>query len=149
MTPENKKFIDSILAGAQEAHKKYGVFASVTLAQAALESAWGKTAISNNLFGIKADSSWKGKKVLIDTHEVHQGRRIPVKAWFRAYMSPNASVLDHALFLSQNPRYKESFKCNNGCDFARAIAKAGYATDPNYAELLISIIQHNGFDKYD
>lgn len=149
MTPENQKFIDSILSGAQEAHKKYGVFASVTLAQSALESAWGKDAISNNLFGIKADASWKGKKVLVDAHEVHQGRRIPVKAWFRAYMSPSASVIDHALFLSQNKRYKEAFKCKNGCDFARSIAKAGYATDPNYAELLISIIRHNGFDKYD
>lgn len=149
MTKENQAFINSILKGAQDAHKKYGVFSSVTIAQAILESGWGKISINNNLFGIKADSSWKGKKSLVDTHEAHQVRRIPVKAWFRNYMSLDASILDHALFLASNPRYKPAFLCKNGCDFAKAIAKAGYATDPNYADLLISIIQHNNLERYD
>ncbi len=149
MIPANKKFLDSIIPGAQEGHKLYGVPASVSLAQAILESGWGKKTPGNNLFGIKADSIWHGDKVLVDTHEIIHGRRIPVKAYFRAYSTLNESIKDHAEFLASNKRFHPAFECSTGCEFSKAIAKAGYATDPAYADLLVSIINSNDLEQFD
>lgn len=149
MLASNKKFLDSIIDGAKEGHKLHGVPASVSMAQAILESSWGKACPGNNLFGIKADPSWHGDKMLVDTHEVHQGRRIPVKAYFRSYPTLSDSIKDHADFLAKNKRYKPAFECGTGCEFAKAIAVAGYATDPSYADLLVSIINSNDLEQYD
>ena len=87
--------------------------------------------------------------MLVDTHEVHQGRRIPVKAYFRSYPTLSDSIKDHAEFLAKNKRYKPAFECGTGCEFAKAIAVAGYATDPSYADLLISIINSNNLEQFD
>src|ERR1039458_8041620 len=93
----------------------YGVYAKnseaqtnvpflATLAQAALESAWGKHAPGNNFFGIKADSSWTGDTQTLNTHEVINGVSTPTTALFRKYATPEDSFIDHGNFLQQNSR---------------------------------------------
>jgi len=142
-------FIQLMLPGAQASEKISKVPASFTIAQAALESGWGKRAPGNNLFGIKADPGWHGKTVDVPTHEYVNGIRTPVTAKFRAYDSWADSVADHVAFLTSNPRYKPAFKCIECADFTRAIAAAGYATDPNYASIINSIIQTHQLERYD
>ena len=146
-TPE--KFIDAIAPAAVRCMKHSGVPASVTLAQAILESAWGKSVKGMNLFGIKADASWTGPTVSFPTHEVVNGKPIQIEAKFRAYSSWDGSVEDHAKFLTENPRYKPAFEFKDGPNFARAIAKAGYATDPAYADKLISIMRGRDLTAFD
>lgn len=146
-TPE--KFIDAIAPAAVRCMKHSGVPASVTLAQAILESAWGKSVKGMNLFGIKADSSWTGPTVSFPTHEVVNGKPIQIEAKFRAYSSWDGSVEDHAKFLTENPRYKPAFAFKDGPNFARAIAKAGYATDPAYADKLIAIMRGRDLTAFD
>lgn len=143
-------FVAKVAPLAQDTHKSHGVPASVTIAQAALESGWGEHAPGNNLFGIKADRSWTGPATYKSTSEVIRGQRVQVTAAFRAYLSWAGSLNDHADFLRKNPRYKAAFQfSNDGEKFARAIAAAGYATDPNYASLLVSIIRKYGLSQYD
>ena len=149
MNSHNKTFINFLIDGAKEGHKLYGVPASVSMAQAILESGWGKKAPGNNLFGIKADTSWKGKTINFPTHEIIRGVRVYQTCRFRAYDSFGDSMKDHAAFLVKNERYKSAFECGTGCEFAKAIAEAGYATDPAYADLLVAIITHNNLEQYD
>ncbi len=152
ISPKNKAFLDSIIPGAQLANELHGVPASVTIAQAILESAWGSSGLTRdafNLFGIKADKSWHGNVIMKSTAEYVDGKKITVQAQFRRYDSLSESISDHALFLKQNKRYASAFICENGCDFANEMAKNGYATDPKYSELLISIITQHNLTKYD
>lgn len=152
MNSKNKAFLESLIPGAQAAHKEHDVPASVTLAQAILESAWGQSKLTLegcNLFGIKADKSWHGESIMKPTTEYIKGKRITVQAPFRKYKSLADSIADHALFLRNNKRYSKAFECGNGCEFAEAIAKAGYATDPAYSALLIAIIKQHKLDQYD
>lgn len=133
-------FIAAVSPAAQACATRTGVPASVTVAQAALESSWGKRAPGMNLFGIKADASWHGPVTTQVTHEVENGQTITITANFRAYSTWQGSIDDHAAFLTGNPRYRPAFAFKDGPNFARAIAAAGYATDPQYAEKLISIM---------
>ncbi|MBV6304951.1 glucosaminidase domain-containing protein [Candidimonas humi] len=140
MTPAD--FIAAIAPAAQAAMRETKVPASVTIAQAALESGWGAHAPGHNLFGIKADASWIAPVTTKKTHEVVNGKTIIIEAKFRAYPDWLGSIEDHARFLVENPRYASAFEhCDDGEDFAWAIARAGYATDPDYASKLISIIR--------
>ena len=134
-------FIAAIQSAALECAARYKVPASVTIAQAALESAWGVNAPGHNLFGIKADPSWSGPVVTFLTHEVVGGQRVEVNGKFRAYPDWLGSIDDHASFLATNPRYQAAFMHTDGPSFANAIAAAGYATDPAYAEKLHEIMQ--------
>lgn len=139
--------------------EKFGVPGVISLAQAGLESGWKLNPSGFNFFGIKANKAWKGKKQLLRTREVHTSKNVKypelisitprkdgkydyiVRDWFRKYDSPKQSFIDHALFLRNNKRYSNAFKwSDNPAQFAREIAKAGYATDPNYSNILISII---------
>ncbi|WP_341686708.1 glycoside hydrolase family 73 protein [Limnohabitans sp.] len=132
--------------GAQASAALSGVPASITIAQAALESAWGESGLArngNNLFGIKADSLWRGETLTMNTREFIKGHWVVVPALWRKYPSWQASTQDHAAFLRRNKRYAACFACTTGKTFAQAVAKAGYATDPRYADKLISMI-----DKY-
>ncbi len=149
MLESNIKFLESLIEGAQATHKKYGVPASVSIAQAILESGWGKKAPGNNLFGIKDDKSWQGECIDVPTHEYINGKKVAVTCKFRAYPSFSESIEDHGKFLAENKRYHEAFECNTGAGFAKAIAKAGYATDTSYANLLCSLIAQNNLQKYD
>lgn len=142
-------FIAAIAPAAQACAKRTGVPASVTVAQAALESSWGKRAPSMNLFGIKADASWRGPVTSQVTHEVVNGETITITARFRAYSDWQGSIDDHAAFLTGNPRYRPAFEFKDGPNFARAIAKAGYATDPLYADKLIAIMSTRGLGAFD
>lgn len=142
MTP--KDFIAQMSSPAQELQKTSKIPASVTIAQAAVESGWGKKAPGNNFFGIKASKSWTGAVVILNTHEFINGVRTPVVDQFRAYKTFLGSLEDHANFLLTNPRYKPCFETSNAIDFCKALQKSGYSTSPTYADLLIQIItQHN------
>lgn len=142
-------FIALLLAGAQECQRATGIPASVTIAQAALESGWGERVRGNNLFGIKADKAWKGKTVDVPTHEVIKGKRVFVVDKFRAYDSWAECVMDRARFLKANPRYAKCFRETTGEGWARAMAAAGYATDPAYAEKLIEVMRGRKMAQYD
>ncbi|MCA8026405.1 glycoside hydrolase family 73 protein [Burkholderia cepacia] len=142
-------FIAAIAPAAQACAKRTGVPASVTVAQAALESSWGRRAPGMNLFGIKADASWHGPVTSQVTHEVVNGETITITAHFRAYSDWEGSIDDHAAFLTGNPRYRPAFAFKDGPNFARAIAKAGYATDPLYADKLIAIMSTRGLGALD
>jgi len=142
-------FIALLLAGAQECQRVTGIPASVTIAQAALESGWGERVLGNNLFGIKADKAWKGKTVDVPTHEVIKGKRVFVVDKFRAYDSWAECVMDRARFLMANPRYAKCFREKTGEGWARAMAAAGYATDPAYAEKLIEVMRGRKMAQYD
>lgn len=143
-----QEFINKIKDGAIRGWNDYKVLPSLTIAQAILETGWGKTAIGNNIFGIKADSNWSGKKKLVRTHEYVNGQKIYVDAYFRDYDSIYESLEDRFKFL-QKPRYS---KVVGEKDYKKAcieIQKAGYATDPNYSSKLISIIEQYNLYEYD
>jgi len=148
MTESQKTFITRIKPGAVSAQSKYGVLASLTLAQSILESGWGKSAIGNNLFGIKATESWTGKKQLVDTMEYYNGVKTAVKAWFRDYDSIDASIEDHAKLLTM-ARYKPVIASNGYQEACRQVKACGYATDPMYAAKLIGMIDQYGLNAWD
>ena len=131
---------------AVEEMKKYHIPASITLAQGLLESGAGQSTLarkSNNHFGIKCGSDWRGKTVRHDDDERNE--------CFRAYKHPKQSYEDHSKFLVSRPRYASLFKLKmtDYKGWARGLKKAGYATNPRYAEQLIGIIELYDLDKYD
>jgi flagellar rod assembly protein/muramidase FlgJ len=147
MTPQ--AFIDVISPAARTSAVTSKIPASFTVAESALESGWGAHAPGMNLFGIKADPSWHGPIVTVPTNEYVDGKEVVVTASFRAYPTWLASIEDHATFLTTNPRYAPAFAYASGALFAQAIAAAGYATDPNYAAKIISIIKTHDLSALD
>ena len=154
---EKNQFIESIEKGAKKSYKKYGIYPSVTIAQAILESGWGKSKLakeSNNIFGIKADSSWDGESVEVITSENHNDK---VVAKFRRYEDINESIEDHAKFLVYNPRYKKHgvFDAKNYKEQAQSLEDAGYSTkkdkngNPIYADMLIDLIERYNLQNID
>ena len=144
------EFIMHLTNPALESQRKVGVPASITLAQAAIESAWGESRLAksgNNLFGIKADSRWDGDILTLNTKEFIKGQWVVIPAQWRKYVSWQESIDDHSRFLRQNPRYQSCFLCQTVEAFARALVKAGYATDPVYAEKLLSLISQHKLDQ--
>lgn len=141
MTPQD--FIAAIAPAAKVSALKTKVPASFTTAEAALESGWGAHCPGFNLFGVKA-SGWTGPVTIQRTREYLNGAWTFVDARFRAYTDWLGSIEDHAQFLLTNPRYKPAFAYTTGALFAKAVAAAGYATDPQYATKIIQIITaHN------
>lgn len=131
---------------AVEEMKKYHIPASITLAQGLLESGAGQSTLarkSNNHFGIKCGSDWNGKTVRHDDDARGE--------CFRAYKHPKQSYEDHSKFLAGRPRYASLFKLKitDYKGWARGLKKAGYATNPRYADQLIDIIELYDLDKYD
>jgi len=145
----NQAFIDKIGPQATRAMHKTNVLASLTIAQAILESNWGKVAPGNMLFGIKAGSSWKGSTQKLWTHEFIKGVKTKVQATFRAYASWYDSLLDHGSLLTGNARYKDVVGCKDYKRACKAIQAAGYATDPKYADKLISLIEKYDLTRFD
>ena len=143
-----QEFINRIKDGAIRGWNDYKVLPSLTIAQAILETGWGKSAIGNNIFGIKADSNWKGKKKLVRTHEYVNGQKIYVDAYFRDYNSIYESLEDRFKFL-QKPRYSKVIGEKDYKEACTEIQKAGYATDPNYPSKLINIIEQYKLYEYD
>lgn len=147
MTPQ--AFVAALSVPAQTSMATTKIPASFTVAEAALESGWGADCPGFNLFGIKADPSWTGPITTQQTHEVVDGQTITIAANFRAYPSWLASLSDHAQFLLTNPRYQPAFAYTCGINFAQAVAAAGYATDPQYATKIISIIKAHNLSSLD
>lgn len=152
-TGNQQDFINQILPGALENYKKYKVYPSICMAQAILESGWGKSGLStkaNNLFGVKA-YNWNGPYVEMVTTEYKLGFPYKTTAKFRKYNSFSDSVIDHGKFLSENPRYANAglFSSRDYTEQAYALRKAGYATDPNYPSMLINLIRSYDLAKYD
>ena len=142
-------FIDRISAGAVEAQKKYGVLASLTIAQAILETGWGKYSVGNNIFGIKASPSWTGETVTAVTGEVIDGNPVKTTGTFRAYDNIEASIEDHAQLFVRNDCYHNLIGCTDYREACVLVQEDGYATSPTYADNLISIIEDNNLTQYD
>jgi flagellum-specific peptidoglycan hydrolase FlgJ len=142
-------FFAMAVGPAQASQKETGVPASVTLAQAILESGWGDNHMGDacNYFGIKAQPG--EPSVTMRTREVEGGQSVNVDAAFRRFASREECFAAHGHFLRDNSRYAKAFQATDGETFARAIAAAGYATDPNYADLLVEIIRENNLTQYD
>lgn len=131
---------------AVEQMQRHKIPASITLAQGLLESGAGRSALarkSNNHFGIKCGSGWRGRTVRHDDDARNE--------CFRAYGNPKDSYEDHSLFLKRGARYAFLFRLEitDYKGWARGLKKAGYATDPSYANRLITIIEDYGLYKYD
>ena len=142
-TPEQReKFISGLMPHAEAAARDLGVDPGNLIAQAALETGWGRSqpGHSHNLFGIKAGGSWTGASVQANTEEFAGGASSRVDADFRAYGSERESVQDYVRLIRDNPRYAGAL--NTGSDvhaFASALQRGGYATDPDYARKLVTV----------
>lgn len=142
-------FINSIKEAAIEGYQHYNILPSLTLAQAVIESAWGESAIGNNIFGIKAFSDWKGAKKYVWTYEEkNDGSKYKTKAWFKDYDSITESVYDHTKLLLGD-RYKKVRQASNYREACYAVKEAGYATSSDYAETLINVIETYGLYAWD
>jgi flagellar protein FlgJ len=134
-------FVAQVLPHAQRAAAELGVTPNVLIAQAALETGWGKhTAGNNNLFGIKAGSHWTGATRTLHTTEFSNGTPHTEAASFRSYTSVGDSFDDYVKLIKNNPRYAGAV--GSGLDnvrFASALQKAGYATDPAYARKIAAL----------
>ncbi|MBR9787340.1 MAG: flagellar assembly peptidoglycan hydrolase FlgJ [Vibrionaceae bacterium] len=145
-SPES--FVSSMKPYAEKAAKALGIEPSLLLAQAALETGWGQKVIknargsSNNLFNIKADRSWQGDKITTQTLEFHDNTPVKETAAFRSYSSYQDSFNDYVRFLNDNPRYEVALQRRGDSEsFIRDIQRAGYATDPGYADKVLQVKQ--------
>jgi peptidoglycan hydrolase FlgJ len=144
LSASQREFVQQLWAPAQAAEKSTGIPALFVIGQAALETGWGKHQIKDskgnlsfNLFGIKAGASWQGAKVSATTAEYLDGKRVKVVESFRAYSSYSESVQDWAKLMGSNPRYSQVLKTGgSAAEFAQGLQRAGYATDPAYADKL-------------
>ncbi len=135
-------------SAAKAAEASTGIPANFMVAQAAHESGWGRREIKNadgstsfNVFGVKAGANWKGPVAEVTTTEVIDGQAHNVKAKFRAYSSYEASFADYAKMMKDNPRYSKVVASGSSAEgFAQGLQKAGYATDPAYADKLTRMI---------
>ena len=141
-------FVDRMLPHARQASQASGVPLQLMLGQAALESGWGNREIrmpdgsnSFNLFGIKASGGWDGRVAEVTTTEYKDGVAYRQAEKFRAYASYAEAFQDYASLIGNNPRYADVLRQGNGmAGMAQAIQKAGYATDPRYADKLVSVM---------
>jgi len=166
MTP--KLFVQTFLPHAKKVEAKTGILAIAILTQASLESAWGEVAPGNMFFGVKDTDGINGNEQLLTTTEYTRSAKNPMpfpisstpvvrngikmfkhkgKDYFRKYETPEDCFNDHAQFFLKNKRYAKALIVKDDYNrFFEEIAKAGYATDPNYADTLKavskSIVKH-------
>ena len=149
------RFIKTIAPAAQREQKRTGIPASIIIAQAGLESEWGRSSLAqkyHNLFGVKAMD--KKHRVRLMTTEYLNGKKKHVKVYFATYDSWADSIDAHTRLLlagtTDNPhRYQNVTKAKNYKEAARDLQQDGYATDPDYANKLINAIQKFNLQKYD
>ncbi|MBV6439346.1 MAG: peptidoglycan hydrolase [Haliscomenobacteraceae bacterium CHB4] len=157
-------FVSAYLPYAMETQAATGISAAAILAQAALESGWGEKAPGNMFFGVKdPDKGKTGKGQLIVTTEYlrspnahhlfpevisvvwsdkYKKYKYTVRDWFRKFDTPAGSFLEHAQLFMKNPRYAQAIaKGSDPEQFFREVQKAGYATAPNYADVLIAVVR--------
>jgi peptidoglycan hydrolase FlgJ len=141
------EFVATMLPLAKDAAARIGVDPTVLVAQAALETGWGKSIMrqsdgssSHNLFGIKAQGGWQGPEARAITSEFRDGKMVKETADFRSYDSYADSFHDLVSFLQNNNRYQATLKsADNPEQFVKELQKAGYATDPGYASKITQI----------
>lgn len=144
---DSDEFVATMLPMAEQAAKRIGIDPRYLVAQAALETGWGKSVMRNtdgssshNLFGIKATGNWQGEQARAITSEFRDGQFVKETAAFRSYDSYQDSFHDLVSLLQSNSRYQDALdSADNPEQFARELQKAGYATDPGYAKKIISI----------
>ena len=147
LPPDAQSFVRELAPYAERAARRLGVSVRAVLAQAALETHWGRHMpqqadgrSSNNLFGVKAGADWDGERASVPTLEFEDGVAVRRQAQFRVYGSPAESFDDYVRLLGSQPRYAPAL--DQGDDvygFARALVDGGYATDPGYAAKLAAI----------
>ncbi|ANF87494.1 flagellar assembly peptidoglycan hydrolase FlgJ [Pseudomonas sp. M5A4_2d] len=151
------EFVATMLPMAKAAAARIGIDPKYLVAQAALETGWGKSVMraedgssSHNLFGIKAGQSWQGAQARAITSEFRDGAMVKETAHFRSYNSYQDSFHDLVTLLQSNDRYKEVVKsADNPEQFVRELQKAGYATDPAYASKISQIAKTmNSYQNY-
>ena len=155
VTTPPQAFVKRVWDDAQSAARLTGIPAKFMIGQAALESGWGKREIrhadgspSFNLFGIKAGKTWSGATVDVLTTEYANGEPRKVVQKFRSYASYAEAFGDYGKLLTKNPRYAKVLE--HGVDatsFARGLQRAGYATDPRYADKLTGVINHSALNE--
>ena len=144
-----ESFIESVMPIAKKVASTLGLDPLIMVAQSALETGWGKHVIKNaqgessfNLFNIKADSRWQGEKVSVDTLEYRDGVTVKERASFRKYNSMEESFHDFVDFLKTNSRYQEALDVvADGQKFLEKLQSSGYATDPQYASKISSVLK--------
>lgn len=148
----NSEFIEKIGTYAVEDYKKHKILPSITISQAILESGWGKSGLTikaNNLFGMKAGSSWKGETYVLETKEQRKdGSYYTVKAVWRKYKTWKQSVVDHGELLNIS-RYAKVKGETNYKKASKALKDAGYSTSLTYPETLNRLIEKYKLTKYD
>jgi len=140
LTTSKEDFLRQLRPHAEQAARELGVDPNALLAQAALETGWGRSVPSNNLFGIKAGGDWSGATVSVPTLEFEEG--IPVRRVerFRAYDSPADSFRDYAALIRDSSRYASARGAGDNVEaFATALQQGGYATDPHYARKIAAV----------
>lgn len=146
-----EQFVRELLPVAERIAGDSGIDPKLMVAQAALETGWGRHMITGddqrpsfNLFGIKADRRWSGDSVTITTTEFREGVPMKERADFRAYPDYEASFRDYVAFLESNPRYREVLSVADQPEvFADKLQEAGYATDPNYGAKIRQIMNRD------
>ena len=141
-------FVKDVWPYAQKAAKQLNVDPQVLIAQAALETGWGRGVIkhadgrsTHNLFGIKAGAGWQKEVASVPTLEYRDGIAVKERASFRSYGSLAEGFQDYVEFLRNNPRYKQALSfASNPNKFTNALQQAGYATDPNYAQKIGNVL---------
>ncbi|HBQ62756.1 MAG: glycoside hydrolase family 73 protein [Trichococcus flocculiformis] len=152
---QGSDFIADIAPAAQQMQANYGVHASISIAQAILESDWGESELSavyNNLYGMKGDNPENTVRLM--TSEYYNGEWVTIQANFRVYGSWAESVQDHALLFVNGTtwdpdQYAPVLQAATYQEAAQAIQDCGYATDPDYAEKLIAVIEQHALYEYD
>lgn len=152
---QGSDFIADIAPAAQQMQANYGVHASISIAQAILESDWGESELSavyNNLYGMKGDNPENTVRLM--TSEYYNGEWVTIQANFRVYGSWAESVQDHALLfvngITWDPdQYAPVLQAATYQEAAQALQDCGYATDPDYAEKLIAVIEQHALYEYD
>jgi len=142
-----ENFIEEITPYANDAALELGVDPKVLIAQAGIETGWGKHIAknadgtpSNNLFNIKTTKGWKGKSTTITTHEIESGKSVKQKASFRSYSSYKESFQDYTKFIKENKRYSKAIEAGakgDSAGYIKEISKAGYATDISYSSKVL------------
>jgi flagellar protein FlgJ len=142
-----REFVNRVWDQAADASRSTGIPAHFMVAQAALETGWGRGELrradgspTHNLFNIKAGNSWKGDVVELPVTEYVNGRPQTETARFRAYGSYGEAFRDYANLLRSSPRYADVLGQTDAAGFARSLQQSGYATDPMYADKLTRII---------
>lgn len=152
---KKQEFIENVasLVIAENEFRGNPLFSSVVIAQACLETGFGKSSLmikANAIFGIKASKVWKGKVYNSKTKECYDGvTNVTIDACFRAYDNFADSISDYFDLICKNSRYKKAINSSTPQECIKAIKEGGYATDPKYVDSILKIIKSNKLEQYD